>query len=427
MKTRFLIIIAIVIAVGLVAILLLPIEQHITCEQMGGIWNTDHCMITQEKFDSNNLTCDPGPVLENRTCSTSGISMIIESKSGEGFEDIFGGPGNRHPAFLGFDIPQICTEDMIKHLVRYSTMFDRSAPYYSLEWIGMDNSINDDDFDRCVEELLERNPKKVEDEKTLDVTGHTWDCASVSVEKLSSYDLEELQTIPNKDSLKFLKFTDDNLEDSKILKTLVDIVDSRDYPLNERGYAELKVEEIIKIQHILLEKVISEYGGTEMDYSQEADPIRYYDDNPNQWEQDKHRWKGYLTGFYSPTIISQENLYHINGLGSSIRSHNLEETINIQLLDMTKEEYLEHDSKRKFIEIAEDEMSMMPGVKDAILQIGTWETSVKENQYTGDKVQRETMDYFREQTQKQFPEFENDYIVDFTYDGNHYRTTYLVC
>lgn len=79
------------------------------------------------------------------------------------FEETFDGPGNRHPAFLGFDIPQICTEDMIKHLVRYSTMFDRNAPY-SLEWIGMDDSINADDFDKCVEEILERNPKNLQNE-----------------------------------------------------------------------------------------------------------------------------------------------------------------------------------------------------------------------------------------------------------------------
>ena len=78
------------------------------------------------------------------------------------FDKTWGGPGNRHPAFWGFDIPEICTEEMIKHLVRYSTMFDRNAPY-SLEWISFGDGINQDDFDRCVEELLEKNPKDIED------------------------------------------------------------------------------------------------------------------------------------------------------------------------------------------------------------------------------------------------------------------------
>ena len=166
MNSKLLTIVGIVIAAGLVVILLLPNEQQNTCEQMGGIWNADRCMITQEIFASNNLTCDPGPVLENGICSSGGITLVMEPEPVDDFEETWGGPGNRHPAFLGFDIPKICTEDMIKHLIKYSTMFDRNVPY-SLEWIGMDDSINADDFDRCVEELLERNPKELEDENVF--------------------------------------------------------------------------------------------------------------------------------------------------------------------------------------------------------------------------------------------------------------------
>ena len=53
---------------------------------------------------------------------------------------------------------------MIKHLAKYSSMFDRNAPYM-LDWVSLDKSINADDFDKCVEELLERNPKEIDDEK----------------------------------------------------------------------------------------------------------------------------------------------------------------------------------------------------------------------------------------------------------------------
>ena len=49
------------------------------CEEIGGSWNGDHCMITQETFDSNKLKCDPGPVLENGYCSRGGIKLILES------------------------------------------------------------------------------------------------------------------------------------------------------------------------------------------------------------------------------------------------------------------------------------------------------------------------------------------------------------
>ena len=81
MKTRILtIIIGIAIVVGS-AFLFLPSEQQNTCENMGGKWNVDHCLVTQETLDSNQLTCDPGPVLEDGTCMSNGIKLVIESTS----------------------------------------------------------------------------------------------------------------------------------------------------------------------------------------------------------------------------------------------------------------------------------------------------------------------------------------------------------
>ena len=54
-------------------------EQN-TCEEMGGTWNADHCLVTQKIFDSSKLTCDPGPVMENKTCSSNGITLVIDSE-----------------------------------------------------------------------------------------------------------------------------------------------------------------------------------------------------------------------------------------------------------------------------------------------------------------------------------------------------------
>ena len=48
------------------------------CEEMGGSWDTDHCLITQETFDSNKLTCEPGPVLEDGICYGNGILLVNE-------------------------------------------------------------------------------------------------------------------------------------------------------------------------------------------------------------------------------------------------------------------------------------------------------------------------------------------------------------
>ena len=70
------------------------------------------------------------------------------------FEETFGGPGNRHPAFLGYEIPESCTEDMVKHLVRYSNMFFADDEEYFIEGIGLPENVNPDNYDICVDELL---------------------------------------------------------------------------------------------------------------------------------------------------------------------------------------------------------------------------------------------------------------------------------
>ncbi|MDH3313519.1 MAG: hypothetical protein OEM28_10300 [Nitrosopumilus sp.] len=54
-------------------------EQQTICETMDARWNTDHCVIREESFDFNNLTCDPGTVLEDGTCHSNGIKFVLES------------------------------------------------------------------------------------------------------------------------------------------------------------------------------------------------------------------------------------------------------------------------------------------------------------------------------------------------------------
>ena len=70
------------------------------------------------------------------------------------FDATYGGPGNRHPAFLGYEIPESCTEKMVKHLVQYSNMFFADDEEYGIEDIGLPENVRLDDFDICVDDLL---------------------------------------------------------------------------------------------------------------------------------------------------------------------------------------------------------------------------------------------------------------------------------
>jgi hypothetical protein len=79
---------------------------------------------------------------------------ILIAKYDTCFDETFGGPGNRHPAFSGWDIPKICTQDMIKYFKKYSSMFDVNEGYASP--LDGDTGIDIDpaDFVQCENELL---------------------------------------------------------------------------------------------------------------------------------------------------------------------------------------------------------------------------------------------------------------------------------
>lgn len=56
--------------------------------------------------------------------------------------------------FLGYEKPPVCTDEMMIHLATYSNMFVDKEERYSLEWIGLGENIDSDDFDACESELL---------------------------------------------------------------------------------------------------------------------------------------------------------------------------------------------------------------------------------------------------------------------------------
>ena len=53
--------------------------QQNACEKIDGRWAVDHCIIRQEAFDFFNLTCDNGTTLEDGTCQSNGIKLVLES------------------------------------------------------------------------------------------------------------------------------------------------------------------------------------------------------------------------------------------------------------------------------------------------------------------------------------------------------------
>ncbi len=145
--------------------------SHALCNNYEGKWHPEYdgcrevtdlqCSLMGGKFVDGLEICYNEICPEDKTytlCVTNpdiwDDSWSVGNWTVDDFEDAFGGLGNRHPAFLGYYIPEICSEDIVKHLVRYSSMFDKGVPYVIQE-IGLPDGVNIDDFNQCVEILLE--------------------------------------------------------------------------------------------------------------------------------------------------------------------------------------------------------------------------------------------------------------------------------
>jgi len=145
--------------------------SHALCNNYEGKWHPKYegcrevtdlqCSLMGGKFVDGLKICYNEICPEDKTytlCMTNpdiwDDSWSVGNWTVDDFEDTFGGLGNRHPAFLGYYIPEICSEDIVKHLVRYSSMFDKGVPYVIQE-IGLPDGVDIDDFNQCVEILLE--------------------------------------------------------------------------------------------------------------------------------------------------------------------------------------------------------------------------------------------------------------------------------
>jgi len=145
--------------------------SHALCNNYEGKWHPEYdgcrevtdlqCSLMGGKFVDGLEICYNEICPEDKTytlCVTNpdiwDDTWSVGNWTVDDFEDAFGGLGNRHPAFLGYYIPEICSEDIVKHLVRYSSMFDKGVPYVIQE-IGLPDGVNIDDFNQCVEILLE--------------------------------------------------------------------------------------------------------------------------------------------------------------------------------------------------------------------------------------------------------------------------------
>ena len=79
------------------------------------------------------------------------VDFIYEKRVFDEFDRTWGGPGNRHPAFLGYEISDSCTEDMVRYLDAYTNIFT-SDEHLVWNQAGLPEHVNKKQFYVCFEE-----------------------------------------------------------------------------------------------------------------------------------------------------------------------------------------------------------------------------------------------------------------------------------
>ncbi|MCV0410119.1 hypothetical protein [Nitrosopumilus sp.] len=66
-------------------------------------------------------------------------------------------------SFLGYDIPQICTYDIMKHLAKYSNLLDKKfVGEYGIEDIGLPDGVTQEKLDECADFIFKQRIKLLE-------------------------------------------------------------------------------------------------------------------------------------------------------------------------------------------------------------------------------------------------------------------------
>lgn len=124
-------------------------DRLTTCTiQEEGEINSDSCDQLYDRFTKG------GPYLYEKfkNLAENKLRNCVDYKDLNDYE--MRSPGfilHENPLYV---IPESCTDDMIKHLIKYSNMFSDDE-LFMLEWVSLPSTVNEKHFDVCVEELLE--------------------------------------------------------------------------------------------------------------------------------------------------------------------------------------------------------------------------------------------------------------------------------
>jgi hypothetical protein len=208
-------------------------------------------------------------------------------------------------------------------------------------------------------------------------------CASIGVERLSDHDLNQIKSY--EPEIKFLEITENDLKTLPKLKQVIDAVGDR-IEFNTHGRVVLSYNEAESYHKYLSQKFNQQYG--------------------SELNQDPYVWISY-----------GGKTYVIDGFAFTTSPYDIELTASLQ------------DAQgMQPIDITDDDFRSIHGIKKAIDEIGSYQTSPFNNTGLPEDEQRRYMDWFEEKFEEQYgAQVDGSYSSYFHYNGKYYAPNFSIC
>lgn len=208
----------------------------------------------------------------------------------------------------------------------------------------------------------------------------TFSCASVGISRYSSYDLGRIENA--RGPLKFLEFTDADLDKIPLIKKLIeDIGDRIEY--HTHSYTTIPTEDHEYIMQYLYTKFEEQYG--------------------KPFDSEYNAYVSYNGSTYSVNTSLQVSEYFPT------------KTLIMEIGE---------DKRNQPITITGEDFASIPHIKTGIESIGKFEDSVHESVGVAEFTQREYIDYFK---QKSIEQFGDTNTFNFLYNGKYYEPRFVIC
>ena len=236
-------------------------------------------------------------------------------------------------------------------------------------------------------------------------------CASISLELLSEQDIQRYKNDDKGlDDTNILQITSGDLQEIPNIRELIYAVHSIEFPYNKYSSAYLDGPTFVDYEFFLMNKSMKKYGDSQEDYFIKLD--KDYDErftNPAK--------QGFSNTFEAPVIVYKNNAYSIDGTVFWTSDEHEPMRMGVYPKETIGED-------EKFITLTDEDMRLLPKIKEAIENIGTIKESISAYKGLPEDQWNEYRQWFEQKSQDRL---NVDWFRVIQYNEQIYPVGFVIC